>query len=60
MKENTPKNIVDFQPDALEIRNESLSPVIKFCVWMPFIIVLLAVIWGILAKVDVVVVVVYS
>ena len=55
MKDNTPQNIVEFQPDALEIRNERLSPFIKCCVWMPFIIVLLAIIWGIIAKVDVVV-----
>ncbi|MBE6394634.1 MAG: HlyD family type I secretion periplasmic adaptor subunit [Lentisphaerae bacterium] len=55
MKDNTPQNIVEFQPDALEIRNERLSPFIRFCVWLPFIIVLLAIIWGIIAKVDVVV-----
>lgn len=55
MKDKVPENIVDFQPDALEIRNERLSPAIKFCIWMPVIIVFLAIIWGILAKVDVVV-----
>ena len=55
MKEQTPQNIVDFQPDALEIRNERLSPAVKFCVWMPVIIVFIAIIWSIFAKVDVVV-----
>ena len=55
MKEQTPQNIVDVQPDALEIRNERLSPAVKFCVWMPVIIVFIAIIWSIFAKVDVVV-----
>ena len=55
MKDKVPENIVDFQPDALEIRNERLSPAVRFCIWMPVIIVLLAIIWAILAQVDVVV-----
>ncbi len=55
MKEQVPENIIEFQPDALEIRNERLSPAVRFCVWLPVVTVVLALVWSILAKVDVVV-----
>ena len=54
-EEKTPNNIVDFQPDALEIKNEKLSPAIRFCVYLPVVLVVIAILWGILAKMDVVV-----
>ena len=54
-EEKTPNNIVDFQPDALEIKNEKLSPAIRFCVYLPVVLVTIAIVWGILAKMDVVV-----
>lgn len=54
-KENTPKEIVKFQPDALEIKNERLPLAIRLGVWIPFFVLTAAIIWSILAQVDVVV-----
>ena len=53
--ENVPVQIIDFQPDALEIKNQKLPKRIAFGVWLPFIIVVIAVVWACLAKTDVVV-----
>ncbi|MGN0870313.1 MAG: HlyD family type I secretion periplasmic adaptor subunit [Victivallales bacterium] len=56
MKENKiPQEMVEFQPDALELKNERLPFAIRFCVWMPFIVMLAAIIWASLAEVDVIV-----
>ena len=55
MKDAIPREIIDFQPDALEIKNERLPPVIRFCVWAPFLLVMIAIVWACLAGVDVVV-----
>ncbi len=51
----TPKEIIKYQPDALEIKNEQLPLPIKLGVWIPFIVLLAAIIWSCLAQVDVVV-----
>ncbi|MBO7329154.1 MAG: HlyD family type I secretion periplasmic adaptor subunit [Lentisphaeria bacterium] len=53
--ENVPVQIIDFQPDALEIKNQKLPKRIAFGVWLPFIIVVIAIVWACLAKTDVVV-----
>ncbi len=50
-----PRKIIEFQPDALEIKNERLPFAVRFCVWAPFILLLVAILWACLAKVDVVV-----
>ena len=50
-----PEKIVEFQPDALEIKNQKLPFDIKFGVWFPFIVLAGAIIWSIWAKTDVVV-----
>ncbi|OQA85709.1 MAG: Hemolysin secretion protein D, plasmid [Lentisphaerae bacterium ADurb.Bin242] len=55
MKDAIPREIIDFQPDALEIKNERLPPAIRFCVWAPFLLVMIAIVWACLAGVDVVV-----
>ena len=56
MKEDKiPQEMVEFQPDALELKNERLPFAIRFCVWMPFIVMLAAIIWASLAEVDVIV-----
>ena len=47
--------IVEFQPDALEIRNERLPLAVRLCVWLPFALTFLAIIWACWAQVDVVI-----
>ena len=54
-EQNMPKKIIDFQPDALEIKNQTLPIRIKIGVWLPFIILAAAIIWACLSKTDVVV-----
>lgn len=54
-KEKLPNEIIDFQPDALEIKNSRLPLAVRICVWLPFFLMALAIIWACLAQVDVVV-----
>ena len=51
----TPKEIIKYQPDALEIKNERLPLPIRLGVWIPFFVLTAAIIWSCLAQVDVVV-----
>ncbi len=55
MKNKVPKEIVAFEPDALELKNERLPFLIRMCVWLPVIIVAAAIAWAYWAEVDVVV-----
>lgn len=55
INKNMPDNIVDFQPDALEIKHQKLPRRIAIGVWLPFIILVTAILWACLAKTDVVV-----
>ena len=55
INKNMPDNIVDFQPDALEIKHQKLPRRIAIGVWLPFIILATAILWACLAKTDVVV-----
>lgn len=58
MRKNTekvPEEIIDYQPDALEIKNQKLPLPIKCGVWIPFIVLVAAILWATLAKTDVVV-----
>ncbi len=55
MKNDTPKEIIAFEPDALELKNERLPLAVRLCVWLPVVLVVIAVLWASLAKVDVVV-----
>ena len=50
-----PKEIIKYQPDALEIKNERLPLPIRLGVWIPFFVLTAAIIWSCLAQVDVVV-----
>lgn len=50
-----PKKIIEFQPDALEIKNQRLPGVIRFGIWFPLVALILAIIWACAAKTDVVV-----
>ena len=54
-KEKIPNEVIEFQPDALEIKNSRLPLAIRICVWMPFFLMALAILWACLAEVDVVV-----
>ncbi len=55
MRNETPEEVVAFEPDALELKNERLPLAVRLCVWLPVVLVSLAVIWASLAKVDVIV-----
>lgn len=54
-KNRIPEKIVDFQPDALEIKNQKLPRRIAIGVWLPLITLTIAILWACLAKTDVVV-----
>lgn len=54
-KNAIPGKIVEFQPDALEIKNQKLPFAIRMGVWFPFVLLTAAIIWAIWAKTDVVV-----
>ena len=55
MKKQLPKEVIECQPDALSIRNERLPVCIRCCVWLPFLVLVTAIVWACLAQVDVVV-----
>lgn len=50
-----PEEAVEFQPDALEIKNQRLPFLARYSVWGAFLFLLGALAWSILAKVDVIV-----
>lgn len=52
---DVPRDVVDFQADALELANRPLPPAIRLGVWFPLVVVVLAIVWATLAKTDVVV-----
>ncbi len=52
---DVPRNVVEFQADALELANRPLPLAIRLGVWFPLVIVVLAIVWATLAKTDVVV-----
>ena len=54
-QQRPPAQIVEFQPDALAIKNQPLPWFIKFGVWFPAVTVILAVAWAFLAETDVIV-----
>ncbi len=55
MSNEAPQKIVEFQPDALEIKNQRLPWLIRMSVWLPFVMVTAAIVWASLSQVDVVV-----
>ena len=52
---DAPLKVIDFQADALEIANRPLPRAIRFGVWFPLVAVILAIVWAVIAKTDVVV-----
>lgn len=53
--DQTPAEAVEFQPDALEIKNSKLPVIIRLCVWIPAVVVLIGIVWASLCEVDIVV-----
>ena len=54
-EQHIPEKIIDFQPDALEIKNQKLPKRIAIGVWLPLITLTAAIIWACWSKTDVVV-----
>ncbi len=50
-----PQETIEFQPDALEIKNERLPLAVRLCVWAPVVVIVGAIIWASFARVDVIV-----
>ena len=55
VRQKTPGQIIESQPDALEIKNQPLPFFIKFGVWFPLAAVCLAIVWACVARTDVIV-----
>lgn len=55
MKSEIPQDVVDFQPDAIQIRDEKLPLWARWSVWSLFILFALAIAWSCIAEVDVIV-----
>ena len=47
-----PKQVIAYQPDALEIQNSPLPGIIRFGVWFPLVAVVGAIVWATLARTD--------
>ena len=50
-----PTEIVAYQADALELKNQKLPFIIRCCVWIPFLTLFAAIVWACWAEVDVVI-----
>ena len=55
MKSDTPQEVVEFQPDAIQIRDEKMPLWARLSVWSMLLIFLVALLWSCIAKVDVIV-----
>ena len=55
MKSETPKEVIDFQPDAIQIREEKLPRWARMGIWFSFLFFASALAWACIAKVDVIV-----
>ena len=54
-RHKTPDQVIEFQPDALSIKNQRLPLWIRFGVWFPVLAVCFALIWACIARTDVIV-----
>ncbi len=54
-KETTPRETVEFLPDALEIKNQRLPWAIRLGVWAPVLAIVGGILWATFGKVDVIV-----
>ena len=50
-----PHEVIDFQPDALEIKNKKLPAWAKYSVYAPLVFLMFALIWAFFGKVDVII-----
>ena len=55
MKSDIPQEVVEFQPDAIQIRDEKMPLWARLSVWSMLLIFLIALLWSCIAKVDVIV-----
>ena len=55
MKSEIPQEVVDFQPDAIQIRDEKLPLWARYSILSSFAVFVLAIVWACLAKVDIIV-----
>ena len=55
MKSDIPKEVVDFQPDAIQIRDEKLPLWARMSILFSFLFFAAAIVWSCLARVDVIV-----
>ena len=55
MKSEIPQEVVDFQPDAIQIRDEKLPLWARLSLWLSLFSFVIAILWACLAKVDVIV-----
>ncbi|MDD2479940.1 MAG: HlyD family type I secretion periplasmic adaptor subunit [Victivallaceae bacterium] len=55
MDEKIPIETIEFQPDAIEIKNQPLPLWAQLCIFMPVLIIIGAIIWASLGQVDVIV-----
>ena len=55
MKSDTPQEVVDFQPDAIQIRDEKMPLWARLSVFSMLLIFVVALLWACIAKVDVIV-----
>jgi len=55
MKSDTPQEVVDFQPDAIQIRDEKMPLWARLSVFSMLLIFVIALLWACIAKIDVIV-----
>lgn len=55
MSEKIASETIEFQPDAIEIKNARLPLWARLCVFMPFLLIVGAIVWAGVGKVDVIV-----
>lgn len=54
-EKEVPAKIVEFQSDALELKDQKLPFLVRCCVWIPFLTLAAAIAWACWAEVDVVI-----
>jgi HlyD family secretion protein len=50
-----PEEVIDFQPDALEIKNQKLPAWARYSVFAPLVFLAGAILWGTISRVDIIV-----
>lgn len=55
MKSETPQEVVDFQPDAIQIRDEKLPRWARYSILSSFAVFVVAIVWACVAQIDIIV-----